>query len=237
MTSIDAVVAAGSRPLARPLRRARGGSRRSGSGTRHRRCSLPAAGSPSSRPSATASIFASASGGTAATPAARSRSGRARASSSLRPDALYDLAFRLEENHWNGTVAPQLVVRRVFATAPRYRELREWLAEEWRKPAAARDRKRRRSLRSWASRTALAATSSSRPASARSSRRSRRSRTPRDPARPEDDWPAILEVHRAAFGEEDVAADRRRAARARRTSTSRSSPSSPRRTASSSGTS
>ena len=57
----------------------------------------------------------------------------------LRPDALYDVAFRLEENHWNGTVAPQLVVRRVFATAPRYRELREWLAEEWRKPAAARD--------------------------------------------------------------------------------------------------
>ena len=57
----------------------------------------------------------------------------------LRPDALYDVAFRLEENHWNGTVAPQLVVRRVFATAPRYRELREWLAEEWRKPAAVRD--------------------------------------------------------------------------------------------------
>jgi single-stranded-DNA-specific exonuclease len=57
----------------------------------------------------------------------------------LHPDALYDVAFRLEENHWNGTVAPQLVVRRVFATAPRYRELREWLAEEWRKPAVARD--------------------------------------------------------------------------------------------------
>jgi single-stranded-DNA-specific exonuclease len=57
----------------------------------------------------------------------------------LHPDALYDVAFRLEENHWNGTVAPQLVVRRVFATAPRYRELRTWLAEEWRKPAAARD--------------------------------------------------------------------------------------------------
>ena len=57
----------------------------------------------------------------------------------LRPDALYDVAFRLEENHWNGTVAPQLVVRRVFPAAPRYRELREWLAREWRKPAAARD--------------------------------------------------------------------------------------------------
>jgi single-stranded-DNA-specific exonuclease len=57
----------------------------------------------------------------------------------LRPDAFYDVAFRLEENHWNGTVAPQLVVRRVFASAPRYRELREWLAEEWRNPTAARD--------------------------------------------------------------------------------------------------
>jgi single-stranded-DNA-specific exonuclease len=57
----------------------------------------------------------------------------------LHPDNVYDVAFRLEENHWNGTVSPQLVVRRVFATAPRYRELREWLAAEWRKPAAARD--------------------------------------------------------------------------------------------------
>jgi single-stranded-DNA-specific exonuclease len=57
----------------------------------------------------------------------------------LSREALYDVAFRLEENHWNGTVAPQLVVRRVFASAPRYRELREWLADEWRKPAAVRD--------------------------------------------------------------------------------------------------
>ncbi len=57
----------------------------------------------------------------------------------LRPEALYDVAFRLEENRWNGTVAPQLVVRRVFPTAPRYLELREWLAGEWRKPVATRD--------------------------------------------------------------------------------------------------
>jgi single-stranded-DNA-specific exonuclease len=57
----------------------------------------------------------------------------------LRPDTLYDVAFRLEENRWNGTVAPQLVVRRVFTTAPRYRELREWLAAEWRKVPASRD--------------------------------------------------------------------------------------------------
>ena len=51
----------------------------------------------------------------------------------------YDVAFRLEENRWNGTVAPQLVVRRIFRTAPRYLELRRWLADEWQKPAAARD--------------------------------------------------------------------------------------------------
>ena len=29
----------------------------------------------------------------------------------------YDVAFRLKENRWNGTVAPQLVVRRVFDAA------------------------------------------------------------------------------------------------------------------------
>src|SRR5438132_4152596 len=57
----------------------------------------------------------------------------------LRPDVPYDVAFRLEENRWNGTVAPQLVVRRVFPTAPRYLELRDWLGQEWRKPATARD--------------------------------------------------------------------------------------------------
>jgi single-stranded-DNA-specific exonuclease len=57
----------------------------------------------------------------------------------LRPDVLYDLAFRLEENHWNGTVAPQLVVRRIFRAATRYRELRAWLTAEWKKPESARD--------------------------------------------------------------------------------------------------
>ncbi|HEY2219912.1 MAG TPA: single-stranded-DNA-specific exonuclease RecJ [Gaiellaceae bacterium] len=44
----------------------------------------------------------------------------------------YDIAFRLQENRWNGTVAPQLVVRRIFDAAERYEELREWLAAEWR---------------------------------------------------------------------------------------------------------
>jgi single-stranded-DNA-specific exonuclease len=57
----------------------------------------------------------------------------------LGSDALYDVAFRLEENHWNGTVAPQLVVRCLFQAAPRYLELRQWLAGEWRKPTPARD--------------------------------------------------------------------------------------------------
>jgi hypothetical protein len=51
----------------------------------------------------------------------------------------YDVAFRLTENRWTGTVSPQLVVRRLFESAPRYDELREWLVAEWRKPPAARD--------------------------------------------------------------------------------------------------
>jgi single-stranded-DNA-specific exonuclease len=44
----------------------------------------------------------------------------------------YDVAFRLKENRWNGTVAPQLVVRRVFDAAASYDSLRAWLAEQWR---------------------------------------------------------------------------------------------------------
>ncbi len=44
----------------------------------------------------------------------------------------FDVAFRLKQNRWNGTVAPQLVVRRVFDTAAAYEELRLWLAELWR---------------------------------------------------------------------------------------------------------
>jgi single-stranded-DNA-specific exonuclease len=55
----------------------------------------------------------------------------------LRQELHFDVAFRLEENHWNGTVAPQLMVKRVFDGEPRYRELREWLIELWREGAAA----------------------------------------------------------------------------------------------------
>jgi len=55
----------------------------------------------------------------------------------FRQELQFDVAFRLEENHWNGTVAPQLVIRRIFDGEPRYRELREWLAALWREGAAA----------------------------------------------------------------------------------------------------
>jgi single-stranded-DNA-specific exonuclease len=51
----------------------------------------------------------------------------------------WDVAFRLEENRWNGTVSPQLVVRRIYAADPRVEELRRWLVDEFRKPEAARD--------------------------------------------------------------------------------------------------
>ena len=49
----------------------------------------------------------------------------------LRREGTYDLAFRLEENRWNGSVAPQLVVRHVHETNERYHALREQLAAEW----------------------------------------------------------------------------------------------------------
>src|SRR6266516_4811692 len=55
----------------------------------------------------------------------------------FRQELRFDIAFRLEENHWNGTVAPQLVVRRVFDGKPRYRELRDWQAGMWREQADA----------------------------------------------------------------------------------------------------
>jgi single-stranded-DNA-specific exonuclease len=58
---------------------------------------------------------------------------------SYRTDRLWDIAFRLEENRWNGTVSPQLVVRRIFAADERFDELRRWLVAEYRKPDAARD--------------------------------------------------------------------------------------------------
>jgi single-stranded-DNA-specific exonuclease len=50
----------------------------------------------------------------------------------FRREGRYDVAFRLEENHWKGTVAPQLQVRRIFDADERFAELREWLAGLWR---------------------------------------------------------------------------------------------------------
>jgi single-stranded-DNA-specific exonuclease len=50
----------------------------------------------------------------------------------LRRAGHYDVAFRLQENNWNGTTSPQLVVRRVFDTPERYIDLRDRLAAEWR---------------------------------------------------------------------------------------------------------
>ena len=50
----------------------------------------------------------------------------------------YDVVFRLEENHWNGTDSPQLVVRRVLDAPEGYEDLREWLAGQWRLDGAQR---------------------------------------------------------------------------------------------------
>jgi single-stranded-DNA-specific exonuclease len=50
----------------------------------------------------------------------------------LRAAGLFDVACRLKENHWNGTVAPQLVVRRLFDTPDGYEDLRVHLAGLWR---------------------------------------------------------------------------------------------------------
>ena len=56
-----------------------------------------------------------------------------------RREGRYDVVFRLEANHWNGTVAPQLVVRRIFDSADRYEELRGWLAAQWKLDGSERE--------------------------------------------------------------------------------------------------
>jgi single-stranded-DNA-specific exonuclease len=43
----------------------------------------------------------------------------------------YDVAFRLQENRWNGVVSPQLVVRNVFDALDGFDGLRAWLAAQW----------------------------------------------------------------------------------------------------------
>jgi single-stranded-DNA-specific exonuclease len=49
----------------------------------------------------------------------------------LRRTGRFDVVFRLEENRWNGTVAPQLVVRRVLDGDDRYVELAASLRAQW----------------------------------------------------------------------------------------------------------
>jgi single-stranded-DNA-specific exonuclease len=51
----------------------------------------------------------------------------------LGAEGRFDVACRLKENRWNGTVAPQLVVRRLFDTPEAYESVRDWLAEIWRR--------------------------------------------------------------------------------------------------------
>ena len=54
----------------------------------------------------------------------------------LRP-VRFDLACRLKENRWNGTVAPQLVIRRLFDAPDGYEDLRDHLIELWRQGESA----------------------------------------------------------------------------------------------------
>jgi single-stranded-DNA-specific exonuclease len=55
----------------------------------------------------------------------------------LRQLGHYDVVFRLQENRWNGTVSPQLVVRRVLDAPESYHDLRDRFASEFRAGPAA----------------------------------------------------------------------------------------------------
>jgi single-stranded-DNA-specific exonuclease len=57
----------------------------------------------------------------------------------FRTGGRYDVVFSLEENHWNGTVAPQLVVREILDSSEAYPRLRTWLREEFGKSEMQRD--------------------------------------------------------------------------------------------------
>jgi single-stranded-DNA-specific exonuclease len=52
-------------------------------------------------------------------------------------DVRLDIACRLKENHWNGTVAPQLVVRKLFDTPEPYEGLRDELVALWKQGETA----------------------------------------------------------------------------------------------------
>ena len=55
----------------------------------------------------------------------------------FRREERYDVAFRLQENRWNGVSSPQLVVRRVFDAVDGFEELRDWLGSQWKAGEAA----------------------------------------------------------------------------------------------------
>jgi hypothetical protein len=55
----------------------------------------------------------------------------------FRREGRYDIAFRLQENRWNGVSSPQLLVRRVFDAFDGFDELREWLGGQWKAGEAA----------------------------------------------------------------------------------------------------
>ena len=60
--------------------------------------------------------------------------GRGREQDRFRIQGRYDVAFRLQENRWNGTVAPQLVVQRIFDTPEGYLPLSARFTRDWRQP-------------------------------------------------------------------------------------------------------
>ncbi|HEX4526176.1 MAG TPA: single-stranded-DNA-specific exonuclease RecJ [Gaiellaceae bacterium] len=55
----------------------------------------------------------------------------------FRREGRYDVAFKLQENRWNGVSSPQLVVRRVFDAVDGFDELRDWLGGQWKAGEAA----------------------------------------------------------------------------------------------------
>jgi single-stranded-DNA-specific exonuclease len=59
--------------------------------------------------------------------------GLGRLAETARREVRYDVLFRFQENRWNGTVAPQLVVRELLETSERYESLRAWLTQELQK--------------------------------------------------------------------------------------------------------
>ena len=146
----------------------------------------------------------------------------------------FDVAFRLQANHWNGTVAPQLVVRRVFDAPDGYPGLRDWLVarvpQGRARPDGAGDLRRARS--GTGRRAAQPPRVGALPRAARGARARARCVIVRAERAEDDD--AIAAVVEEAFGSPDEARLVERFGR--RPATSPSSRSSPRTAARSSGT-